>query len=44
MTIMGLGIRYFEEFLYKSFSFINKITIKYKINVINFTEVYGKNF
>jgi len=29
--------------LCKSLSFINKTTIKYKINLINFTEVHGKN-
>ena len=33
----------FEEFLCKSLSFINKITIMYKISLINFTKVYDKN-
>ena len=34
---------YFEEFFNVNLSFINKTTIKYKISLINFTEVHGKN-
>jgi len=33
-----------KNFIFKFLSFINKITIKYKISLINFTEVHGKYF
>jgi len=42
MIVMG-QYYIFKNFKYKSSSFINKTTIKYKISLNTFTEMHGKN-